>query len=496
MRHALASLIVCGTLTLAGTVNAAAADPLDDLAREFWAWRAATQPSSGDDIPRLDRPGGWLPDWSAAAVTARRATLAQLTTRYAAIDPAAWPVPRQVDYRLIGSVLARVRWELDGAPAWRRDPAFYIQQALGPVFDVQLAVPPVSAARADLVIARLGHVTRIVAQAKANLDDARAPFARLAIDTLADIDTRLTTLARELDAAVPSHAGRFAEPATGAAAALVDLRRWLEGRVATMTADTTVGRDAYVRFLREVALVPYTPDEIVTMGRQEWERAVAFEALEQGRNRALPQLPIFPNASTQVTTAAFQEQAIRQFLEREGLLTVPAGVRHYRNHLLPPYLAPLAFLGVTDDLTGPTRLTDDGVSYIREPRADLPYFYLSTARDPRPIIVHEGVPGHYLQLVLSWAHENPIRRHYYDSGANEGIGFYAEEMMLQAGLWHESPRSREIIYNFARLRALRVEVDVKLATGVFTIPQAADYLEKTVPMDRATALEEDDSKHS
>ena len=490
MRPSLASLLSAATLASLLAAAPAAADPFDDLARDVWAWRAATQPSSGDDIPRIDRPDGWLPDWSAAAVTARRATLAQLTTRYAAIDPAAWPVPRQVDFRLIGSVLARVRWELDGAPAWRRDPAFYIQQALGPVFDVLLPVPPVSAARADLVIARLGHVTRIVAQAKANLDDARAPFARLAIDTLADIDARLTTLARELDAAVPSHAGRFAAPATSAATALVDLRRWLEGRVATMTADTTVGRDAYVRFLREVALVPYTPDEIVAMGRHEWERAVAFEALEQGRNRALPQLPIFPNASTQVTTAAVQEQAIRQFLEREGLLTVPAGVRHYRNHLLPPYLAPLAFLGVTDDLTGPTRLTDDGVSYIREPRADLPYFYLSTARDPRPIIVHEGVPGHYLQLVLSWTHENPIRRHYYDSGANEGIGFYAEEMMLQAGLWHESPRSREIIYNFARLRALRVEVDVKLATGVFTIPQAAEYLEKTVPMDRATALEE------
>ncbi len=490
MRPSLAPLLATTALACLLAAAPVQADPFDDLAREVWTWRAATQPSSGDDIPRIERPEGWLPDWSAAAVAARRTTLSQLAARYAAIDPAGWPVPRQVDYRLIGSALARVRWELDGAPAWRRDPAFYIQQALGPVFDVLLPVPPVSAARADLVIARLDNVTRIVAQAKANLDDARAPFARLAIDTLADIDARLTTLARELDAAVPSHAGRFAAPATAAAAALVDLRRWLEGRVATMTAGTTVGRDAYVRFLREVALVPYTPDEIVAMGRQEWERAVAFEALEQGRNRALPQLPIFPNASTQVTTAAFQEQAIRQFLEREGLLTVPAGVRHYRNQLLPPYLAPLAFLGVTDDLTGPTRLADDGVSYIREPRADLPYFYLSTARDPRPIIVHEGVPGHYLQLVLSWAHENPIRRHYYDSGANEGIGFYAEEMMLQAGLWHESPRSREIIYNFARLRALRVEVDVKLATGVFTIPQAAEHLEKTVPMDHATALEE------
>ena len=100
------------------------------------------------------------------------------------------------------------------------------------------------------------------------------------------------------------------------------------------------------------------------------------------------------------------------------------------------------------------------------------------------------MPGHYLQLALSWAHENPIRRRYYDSGANEGIGFYAEEMMLQAGLWDDSPRSREIIYNFVRLRALRVEVDVQLATGVFTIAQAAEYLEKTVPMDHETALEE------
>ena len=490
MRHSRAALFATAALASLLTAAPAAADPFDDLARDVWTWRAATQPSSGDDIPRLERPEGWLPDWSAAAVAARRATLAQLTTRYAAIDTAGWPVPRQVDYRLIGSALARVRWELDGAPAWRRDPAFYIQQALGPVFDVLLPVPPVSATRADLVIARLGHVVRIVAQAKANLDDARAPFARLAIDTLSDIDTRLATFARELDAAVPSHTGRFASPATAAATALVDLRRWLESRVGAMATDTTVGREAYVRFLREVALVPFTPDEILMMGRQEWERAVAFEALEQGRNRALPQLPIFPNASTQVTTAAFQEQAIRSFLEREGLLTVPAGVRHYRNQLLPPYLAPLSFLGVTDDLTSPTRLTDDGVSYIREPRPGLPYFYLSTARDPRPIIVHEGVPGHYLQLVLSWMHENPIRRHYFDSGANEGIGFYAEEMMLQAGLWNESPRSREIIYNFARLRALRVEVDVKLATGVFTIPQAADYLEKTVPMDRATALEE------
>ncbi|MBI2683532.1 MAG: DUF885 family protein [Acidobacteriales bacterium] len=63
-------------------------------------------------------------------------------------------------------------------------------------------------------------------------------------------------------------------------------------------------------------------------------------------------------------------------------------------------------------------------------------------------------------------------------------------MMLQAGQFDDSPRTREIIYNFMRLRALRVEVDVKLALGEFTIEQAADYFVKHVPMDRETALSE------
>ena len=272
--------------------------------------------------------------------------------------------------------------------------------------------------------------------------------------------------------------------------ALAEYRAWLQARLESLPVTTAVGRESYVTFLRDVALVPFTPEELLAMGRQEWERAVAFEALEQQRNRALPPMPIFPDQAAQIAKSAKDEAAIRAFLEAHDLLTVPSWMRHYLNLPLPAYLAPIAFLGVTDDLTSEMRLKEDGYSYIRVPGPNLPYFYLSTARDPRPIIVHEGVPGHYLQLALSWAHENPLRRRYYDSGANEGIGFYAEEMMLQSGLWDDSPRSREIIYNFARLRALRVEVDVRLATGAFTIEQAADYLERTVPMDRETALEE------
>ncbi len=470
----------------------AVADPLDDLSRDFWAWRATTQPSSGDDIPRIERPDGWLPDWSPAAIAARRTALDGFERRYRAIDPAGWSVPRQVDHRLVGSALARVRWELDGAAAWRRDPAFYIQQALGPVFDVLLPPPPVSAARADLIIARLGHAARTLEHARANLDDTRAPFARLAIDTLKDIDQRLATVAAELDAAVPSHAGRFSAPAAAAARrprGLPSLARWTRSR-RCRPRPPSVARPTRASCARWPSC-PSRPRNCWRWagrsGSAPWPSRRSSRAAT-GRCRRCRSSPISRRRSS---PSALQEQAIRAFLEREQLLTVPAWMQHYLNLPLPAYLAPLAFLGVTDDLTSATRLKENGLSYIRVPSPSLPYFYLSTARDPRPIIVHEGVPGHYMQLALAWAHENPDPPSgTYDSGAQEGIGFYAEEMMLQAGLWAESPRSREIIYNFARLRALRVEVDVRLATGTFTIPQAAEYLEKTVPMDRETALEE------
>ena len=106
------------------------------------------------------------------------------------------------------------------------------------------------------------------------------------------------------------------------------------------------------------------------------------------------------------------------------------------------------------------------------------------------MIIHEGVPGHYYQMAISWANPNPIRRRYIDSSINEGIAFYVEEMLLQAGLFDFSPRSREIIYSYARLRDLRVEIDIRLATGDFSIEQAAQYLSRAVPMDYETALEE------
>ena len=469
------------------------ASALEQLSSEFWEWRASEQPFSFDDIPRIDRPEGWAPDWSSSTIAKRRNQLAGFERRYKELGRVVEDRPRAdtVDYLLVGSAIARARWELDYVRGWQRNPWFYLDQTLASVFVSLTQPPPFDEARSAEIVRRVQAIPQIIADGEANLKDPAGPLAQLSIHQLNDIRPRLEQMARELKPHLTMGSVAQLDAAVQAAIqALEGYRAWLEQRLPAMSSNVAVGRDDYVFFLKHVALIPYTPEQLRAMGRQEWERAVAFEAYEKNRNAGLLQLPLAKDQAAQITREERQEQEIRKFLAEKNILTVPAWVQHYRNLPFPAYLAPLAAFGVADDLTGPTRLKDQATSYIKTPSPDRGYFDLSTARDPRGIIVHEGMPGHYFQKVMSWTNEDPIRRHYYDSSANEGIGFYAEEMMLQAGLFEDSPRTREIIYNFMRFRALRVEVEVKLSTGEFTIEQAADYFVKTVPLHQATAMED------
>jgi hypothetical protein len=481
MRLSLAAPLVASLLA---TTTVQAAEDLATVGTDFWTWRAQTQPLSGDDIPRIDRPAGWVPDWSPASIAKRREALARFERRWRALSPGA-AIPAQVDHRLLGAALARVRWELDTLASWRRNPTFYVDQALCGVFDLLTQPPPFDAARSAEVVRRLASVPTTVADARANLDQLRAPWVRLATGDLEDIRARLKTMASALAPLLAGKAGADIGPAADKAGeALEGFRTWLGTKLAGLPEDTAVGRAAYVSFLKDVALVPFTPEQLVAMGRQELERALTVEAIAQNRSRNAPPLPLLPDVAAVVARERTDELAVRKFLADQGLLTVPAWTRHYLFRPIPAYLAPIKF-GVLDDLTSPKRLDQDGTAYVQTPSESLGYFEKAAERDPRLQIVHEG--AHYLQAVLSFANPDPLRRHYYDSGPNEGLAFYNEELMLQAGLFEDSPRSRDIVYNMMRLRALRVEVDVKLALGEFSVEQATKYLVDTVPMDAATA---------
>jgi hypothetical protein len=461
------------------------------LAREFFAWRVSTQPATGDDVPRVERPDGWVPSWSADALARYNAEQKQFRRRLMALKQIGWTVADSVDFLLLRSAIARVDFELNVVRSARRNPGFYVQQTLGAVYELLLQPPPFSDVRTRNIIIRLESIPKILSDARDNLTEPVAASAKRTVEELANVKPVLEDSLRELRILLPAELrGRFFDASTHAADALVDYRDWLKKNLPGMKTSFVIGREAYDKYLREVSLMPYTGDDLLRMAAMEWDRSVAFEHFESLRDRDIARDSLFPNSAAQIDAEKQDEEAIRRFLVQKGILDVPKWVGHYWNLKIPSYLAALSWLGVTDDLTSASRLGQNATSCIPEPSPNLSFFRKASAQDPRPLIVHEGVPGHFFQLSLSWANPDTIRRHYFDSGPIEGIAFYAEEMMLQQGLFDDRPHTREITYRFMRLRALRVDVDVKLARGEYTIDDAARYLAQTVPMDLETAKQE------
>lgn len=473
-----------------------ATDLATDLARfgeEFWEWRDATSFRTSDDIPRVERPAGWVPRFDPAAIDEFRLALAGFTERWRALEAeglGTLPVASQVDHRLLGAALARVHWELDVLRNWERDAVFLTSQILGPWFDLLLAPPPFEASRQSDLVRVLEAIPAAVDQAIANLDRAGvATLARVAASELDDIGGRLAASVGALTPMLHRVTVRsLAEAQPAARDALERYRAWLAASADRLGPDVIVGRDAFVWYLRHVALVTAEPEELVRAALQDSRRSVVGETVSRTRYRDLPEAPLAVDVEAEIAAEAAGELQVRARYEEAGLLSQPASLRRYRFAATPAYLEPVAFLGVTDDLTSIRRVGEDATSYVPDPSPDLPYFDAANARDPRLGIIHEG--AHAQQLALSWAHPNPMRRHFIDSVANEGIAHYNEELMLTAGLFDDAPHSQTTVYNFVRLRALRVVVDVNLATGVFSLHDAVDFFVRMVPMDVETATEE------
>jgi hypothetical protein len=197
-------------------------DPLLQLHRDFWTFRVAEQPQNRDDIPRIERPSGWVPRWAKADVDGYRAKLVEFEARFEAIGRSGETATREVDRELVGAMIARVRWELEVTQGYRRNPQFYVDQTLGALVEALLPPPPFGARRSADVLARLSAFPRVLQEGKANLDDARAPFARLAVEELRDIGPRLRSAMADLGPRLPAQTQRALGPATEKAVAALD----------------------------------------------------------------------------------------------------------------------------------------------------------------------------------------------------------------------------------------------------------------------------------
>src|SRR6185436_12274388 len=114
-------------------------------------------------------------------------------------NASSWPVPQQVDYRLIGSALARAHWELNVTCGQETNPGFYVDQTLGLLFLSLLQPPPFTDARSRAIIGGLQSFPQTVADAKQNLaGNAIRPFALAALEKLVAVKSRLTKVGTEL----------------------------------------------------------------------------------------------------------------------------------------------------------------------------------------------------------------------------------------------------------------------------------------------------------
>ncbi|WP_173923254.1 hypothetical protein [Agromyces sp. Marseille-P2726] len=225
---------------------------LDRLGTVFWEWRDATSFRTSDDIPRVERPAGWLPRFDRTSVEQFRVALGEFAARWRAIGGAsglsALPIEAQVDHRLLGAAMARVHWELDVLRNHERDAVFLTSQVIGPWYDLLLPPPPFDARRQAELVRVLEAVPAAVDQAVANLEHGGvATLARVAAADLDGISGRLVrSVAQVAPLTDAATAAALAAAQPDASDALERFRGWLAASADRLGPDVVVGRDAFV----------------------------------------------------------------------------------------------------------------------------------------------------------------------------------------------------------------------------------------------------------
>ena len=201
--------------------------------------------------------------------------------------------------------------------------------------------------------------------------------------------------------------------------------RWLASAVAGggFVANASVGEGNLLWFLKHVSLVNTTTwplDRIVSLGESEFNHATTMIEVRSHADAAgSPAEPVFDSLDAQIAATHDANAEIRGFLNRTNLVTIPSWLANYSVAGIPSYLAPFDYgcLGEVDDFTQANQSFAGGspagfVRYVPPPEEGLPFFLDSMARDPRPVMVHEGLPGHWLQFSQSWRNSRDPRRHW------------------------------------------------------------------------------------
>jgi hypothetical protein len=395
----------------------------------FEDWREFEEP------PRLNG----APDYTAERFARDYPEFEALRERLYAIDTTDWPLDKQVDWHVVRAEMNGYEFNHKVLKPWVRDPAYYqtiwsyrsdVPAHEGPTHHAILELWtydfPLSAAEEARMLAELKVIPPLMQQAQKNLTGNARDLWRAGIRNierqgsfLAQIREKIGSPSAEMDAAL-----------TEAAAATDELVAWLKAELPSKTGPSGVGRDNYTWLLQQVHYVPMSWMDEVRLLEREVDRSWSSLKLEEHANRDLPPARA---ADTKAELDRLADIKASEFID----WLIDEDVLPEKDYLEPA-------------------LREHLIEYV--PADERNFFSIGAHIDPTPLYSHFY---HWFDLAQmdNEPHPSPIRRNpllynIFDS-RNEGTATGVEEMFMHAGLYEDSPRSRELVWIMLAQRAAR-----------------------------------------
>lgn len=401
-----------------------------DLVALFKEWRAFEIPPKHEGAP----------DYRKATFTKRMPAFKALRARHAAIDTTGWSIPNKVDWMVVWAEMNGFDFNYRVLKPWERDPAFYktiwtyksdVPAHEGPTHHGTLELWtyqfPLNNTERERMLKDLAVIPSLNEQAKTNLTGNAKDLWITGIRDIKEQSKVLEGMKNATGVAADNDLMTAIELAQNSTNKLV---AWLEIQSAQKTGASGIGKENYTWYLQNVHLVPLTWEDEVIILKRELARAWSALKLEEHRNRTLPKLKAANSPESYTALANRAAKSLINFLENEDILTV----KEYFDPALRAHLG----------------------TYIPEETRN--FFYITSHYDPRPLFSHFY---HWFELARMENEPNPkeIRKgallyNIFDS-RNEGTATAVEEMFMDAGLYDDDPRVREIVYILIAQRAAR-----------------------------------------
>ena len=413
------------------------------------------------------------------------------------------------DYLVLQANARAELLELEDVRMWQRNPNVYNQLLASGVDNILKREYAPIAARLDALVARERQIARLLADARANLQNPPRIYTETAIAQVGgSIDYFRTVVPQMFERAGGGRlpAARRAEFETTNAEvvrALSAFREWLRiDLLPRSNGDFAIGAENYRRKLLYEEMVETPLAQLLREGERELRRTqnemrAAAEEIAPGRDlsnviRALGRE--HPSADGLVGETRAELNRIRAFVRTQGILTPPAS-ENLQVAETPEYARSTSFASM--DTPGAfERVATEAYYYVTPPdpawdarrKEEHLSFY---NRYSLPIVsIHEVYPGHYYQLLAARRSPSRVRAVLGAGSFIEGWAHYAEQMMLDEGFGGNNPKLRLAQLQAALSRLCRYLVGLRMHTGGMSYEGGVEFFMREGYMERANAERE------